>query len=218
MHSALASRRAKTIAANKIGSERSEAVYRMWYVGQSLFSFGALIAYCAGLPKQTLYEIRGPGALLLRGGQIAGLVQLFAGLKQVGWRRWAGVEKFRAWQRGEQLPLAPIAQGPELDGKGKLTDGGPFHRSRHPLNAAAVPMFWLTPRMTTRRLAFNAVGTIYLLLGSLHEEARLRAAYGEAYQRYLRSGAAFFLPASQSRAIEKYRRKAKSADSSLIDQ
>lgn len=193
VHSALASRRAKRIAAYVAGREHSEATYRVFYVGQGLISFAALLAYCAKLPRNTVYHVRGPGAILLRAGQLAGLMQLFAGLRQVGFRRWSGVEKLQAWQKGEEMPLAPVAQGPELDEEGKLTGGGPFRWSRHPLNFAAVPLFWLTPHMTTRRLAFNTVGTAYLVLGSLHEEVRLRAAYGPAYELYLQNGPAFFV-------------------------
>jgi protein-S-isoprenylcysteine O-methyltransferase Ste14 len=77
---------------------------------------------------------------------------------------------------------------------GELRVGGPFLASRHPLNFRAVPVFWCTPHMTTRRLAFSVVATAYLFLGSKHEESRLIAAYGDDYLRYARSGPAFFVP------------------------
>ena len=194
VHSALASRRAKRMAARMVGSERSEATYRVFYVSQGLLSFAALAAYCASLPTHTIYRVRGPGAWLLRAGQLAGAAQLLAGLRQVGVKRWAGVEKLQAWRAGADMPLAPVAQGPELSDDGRLDIGGPFRWSRHPLNFAGVPLFWMTPHMTTRRLAFNAVGTTYLFLGSLHEEARLRSVYGLAYERYRQSQVPFFWP------------------------
>jgi protein-S-isoprenylcysteine O-methyltransferase Ste14 len=194
VHSALASRRAKRIAARMVGSERSDATYRVFYVGQGLLSFAALIAYCVRMPAHTIYRFHGTGALLLRTGQLAGAIHLSVGLRQVGLKRWAGVEKLQAWRAGRDMPLAPVAQGPELANDGRLDIRGPFRWSRHPLNFAALPLFWLTPHMTTRRLAFNAVGTAYLVLGSLHEEARLRSAYGHAYERYLDSQVPFFWP------------------------
>jgi protein-S-isoprenylcysteine O-methyltransferase Ste14 len=199
VHSALASRRAKQVAARMAGSERSDATYRVFYVGQGLLSFAALTAYCASMPAQTVYRIRGPAALLVCSGQLAGALHLLAGLRQVGLSRWAGVGKLQAWREGRDRPLAPVAQGPELADDGRLDIRGPFRWSRHPLNFAAMPLFWLTPHMTTRRLAFNVVGTAYLILGSLHEEARLRSAYGPAYERYLRSQVPFFWPGLRPR-------------------
>lgn len=194
VHSALASRRAKQVASSMMGQERSDATYRVFYIGQGLLSFTALIAYCARLPRRTVYRIHGPGALLLRAGQFGGVIHMLAGLRQVGLKRWAGVDSLQAWRKGADLPLAPVAQGPELGEDGKLGNGGPFRWSRHPLNFAALPLFWLTPHMTTRRLAFNVVGTAYMWLGSLHEEARLKAAYGVAYERYLQAQIPFFWP------------------------
>ena len=60
----------------------------------------------------------------------------------------------------------------------------------------------------TRNLAvFSALATAYFWLGSIHEEQRLRAAYGEPYERYVRSGVPFFfgkrtLSAPTPRALE----------------
>jgi protein-S-isoprenylcysteine O-methyltransferase Ste14 len=48
-------------------------------------------------------------------------------------------------------------------------------------------VFLLFPRMTVNRSALLALVAIYVILGSLHEERRLLAAYGEAYERYRRS-------------------------------
>jgi hypothetical protein len=92
------------------------------------------------------------------------------------------------------VPPEPEAQGPALDAEGKQRAGGPFAWSRHPLNFAPVILFWLTPRMTTNHLAFSAAATAYLVLGSLHEETRLRQAYGVEYAAYQNSGARFYLP------------------------
>lgn len=201
VHSLLASRQAKRVVADMVGSKRSEATYRVFYVGQGLLTFAALTAYCDSLPKQTIYQLRGPAALLVRAGQIAGIVQLLAGLRQVGLKRWAGWDRLQAWRRGVDLPIAPVAQGPEMAEDGSLSASGPFRWSRHPLNFAALPLFWLTPHMTTRRFAFSAVGTAYMVLGSLHEEARLRAAYGEVYERYLQSRVPFFIPGLRPRRV-----------------
>jgi hypothetical protein len=48
--------------------------------------------------------------------------------------------------------------------------------------------------MTVKLLAFNLAATVYLIVGSWHEEARLRAAYGRPYERYRDSGTPFYWP------------------------
>ena len=58
-----------------------------------------------------------------------------------------------------------------------------------------VPTLWLCPRMTANLFAFNSVVTLYLLVGSVHEEKRLRESYGAAYDDYRKSGVNFFVPA-----------------------
>jgi methanethiol S-methyltransferase len=194
LHSAMATRTAKRFAGNLIGSERRDAGYRLFFIGQSLLSFSALLAYGARLPTQTLYRVKGTAAVLMRAGQVAGIVQLITALRQVGVLRWSGIQNFYAWRAGRPLPVGPVAQGPEMTEKEKLTDGGLFRWSRHPLNFAGIPIFWLTPHMTTRRLTFNIVSSIYFVLGSRHEEKRLSDVYGKAYQDYLEKEVPFFWP------------------------
>ena len=57
--------------------------------------------------------------------------------------------------------------------------------------------------MTAKLAAFNVVATIYLSAGSLHEEARFREAYGEAYAEYQASGVGFFVPSANALAKRK---------------
>jgi protein-S-isoprenylcysteine O-methyltransferase Ste14 len=41
--------------------------------------------------------------------------------------------------------------------------------------------------MTANRAVLVALVALYVVLGSMHEEYRLRAAYGDAYERYRRA-------------------------------
>jgi protein-S-isoprenylcysteine O-methyltransferase Ste14 len=72
---------------------------------------------------------------------------------------------------------------------------GPFLVSRHPLNLAPLPVLWLAPTMTVNLAAFNCVATLCFVLGSVHEESRLRTSYGRAYSDYQHSAVPFYLPA-----------------------
>jgi protein-S-isoprenylcysteine O-methyltransferase Ste14 len=43
-------------------------------------------------------------------------------------------------------------------------------------------------------LTFTVASTAYFFIGSLHEEHRLKQAYGHTYREYLNSGRAFLIP------------------------
>jgi protein-S-isoprenylcysteine O-methyltransferase Ste14 len=55
---------------------------------------------------------------------------------------------------------------------------------RHPLYTGGLLMIWFMPVMTTSLLAFNLAATLYLYIGSLFEERRLLAAFGDEYAAY----------------------------------
>lgn len=199
IHSALATRKAKRLAGDLVGDHRRDAGYRTFFIGQSLLTFAALTFYAVGLPKRTLYRVGGPAALLLRLGQAAGVLHLLAGLREIGIGRFIGATNLAAYRNGRNIPFGPVAQGPEIGTDGRLAANGPFRWSRHPLNFSGLPIFWLTPHMTTRRLGFNLVSTAYFILGSAHEEIRLEDAYGDAYRAYVGSGVPFFWPSGRRR-------------------
>jgi methanethiol S-methyltransferase len=185
----------KRVAASLFGEERYRAFYRPFYIVQAVATTSALFLYALRFGTPTLYQVRGFSAYCLRAGQVVALLQVYSGLREVGLLRFVGLDGMLLRLRHMPVPEAQAAQGPESDiVTGRLTAGGPFRWSRHPLNFYAVPLFWLTPKLSTGRLAFNVVATLYLLLGSLHEERRLHRVYGRSYTAYLQSGVPFFFP------------------------
>lgn len=202
IHSALASRSAKQAASRTFGERNRNGLYRVSYIGQSLVSFGLLAAYIRRQPSRELYRIEGPLAILMHAIQAGGMVYATAAAGQVGLRRITGLESFEAWLGDGPVPPEPEAQGPALDDEGRDCAAAPFAWSRHPLNFAPLPILWLWPRMTTSLLAFNTAATVYLVIGSLHEEVRLREAFGNDYDAYLNSGVPFYVPAFERNGLE----------------
>lgn len=194
IHSAFASRAAKQVVARCFGERNRNGLYRNFYIAQALLTFGLLAAYIRRQPSSELYRVEGPLALLMHAVQAGAIVYAVAAAGQVGIRRIVGLESLLAWLGDGPVAPEPEAQGPALDAEGRRHRAGPFAWSRHPLNFVPVPIFWLWPRMTTRLLAFNTAATVYLVIGSLHEEARLKAAFGHDYVAYQRSGVPFYVP------------------------
>lgn len=196
VHSALASRQAKQAAARAFGWRNRNGLYRVFYLAQSGVTLAALAAYLWRVPAgPQLYHVRRPGAWVLHLGQAVALGYAAVAASIVGLPGILGLQPAAKWLKGERhVPAEPEAQGPSLGPDGRLDVRGPFRYSRHPLNLAPLPIFWLWPRMTFKLLVFNLASTLYLVLGSLHEEARLRAAYGAVYDAYTESEVPFYLP------------------------
>jgi hypothetical protein len=196
VHSALASSQAKDAAARIFGERARNAFYRGFFNVQALLTFAALGLYARKLPNRVIYDVRGPARWLMRGGQVAGLGFAAWAAKEVGPLGLLGIAGVRDWMRNERvIPPEPEAQGPSLEATNQVKVRGPFWLMRHPLNFAPLPIFWLNPRMTSRLFAYNLAMTPYMVIGSIHEEMRLRRAYGEAYRSYENSGVSFYLPA-----------------------
>jgi len=202
VHSFLASHTAKRAATRTFGERNRNGLYRVFYIGQSFVTFGLLAAYIRRQPSRELYRVERPLAHLIHAIQAGALVYATSAAGQVGLWRITGLESFLAWLGDGPVPPEPEAQGPALDEEGRRHAAGPFAWSRHPLNFAPLPILWLWPRMTTSFIAFNTAATIYLVIGSLHEEARLREEFGDDYDAYLNSGIPFYLPAPERSSLE----------------
>ncbi|MDT8298930.1 MAG: isoprenylcysteine carboxylmethyltransferase family protein, partial [Spirochaetaceae bacterium] len=65
-----------------------------------------------------------------------------------------------------------------------LVVSGAYSWVRHPLYSFGFVMIWSAPRMTAGAMALSIAASLYLWLGTYHEEAGLRHIFGEQYIRY----------------------------------
>lgn len=202
VHSTLASSAVKQQAAGLVGERNRNGLYRVFFIAQSALTASLLAMYLRQLPSREIYRVEGLPAGLMQTFRGAALLAGFWAARQIGIARVSGVEALVAWSRNGAVPSEPVAQGPALDNRGLARTAGRFAWSRHPLNLVPLPVLWLSPVMTTTLLAFNIATTFYLAVGSLHEESRLRQAYGAAYEAYLKSGVPFYLPAFHRSAMQ----------------
>jgi methanethiol S-methyltransferase len=194
MHSVFASRTVKRTAARLFGRRNRNALYRPFYLVQSVITIAVLMAYVRHQPARVLYHYKGLAAVPFRIIQAAGICWATAAAYQVGLLEILGVRPaLRLLSCAGEIDPEPAAQGPALAGH-HLRVQGPFRLTRHPLNVAPLPIVWFFPRMSTNLLAFNLVSTAYLVVGSVLEENRLLARYGDVYRDYQSSGVPFYVP------------------------
>ena len=195
IHSVLASKAAKKKAIELFGERTRNGLYRPFYNGLAIATFGALGLYALRLPNRELYKIHRPFSWLMHSVQFFFLLYLLYGARQIGFLKFAGVPNVVALATGQSfVPIEPEGQGPIQTSPDKMKITGPFRFSRHPLNFGMIPIIWLMPRMTVNLAAFNVITTIYLIAGSIHEEKRFVETYGQAYIDYQTSEINFFIP------------------------
>jgi len=184
IHSLLASRQVKQLVAATLGERVRVGGYRFAFIVQSMVCFTGLTVWFLRQPDRELYCVPAPWSWLMRLGQVASLGLGFSAVRILGVEEFNGLPQFRALLDGLPSQPEPEAQGPPQASDHDMVVEGPYRYVRHPNNLAPLGVLALFPRMTVNRAALVLAAAAYAVLGSLHEEYRLRATYGEAYRRY----------------------------------
>ncbi len=113
-------------------------------------------------------------AFLGRVLQLIGLIGAGVTLYQTDVWRFMGIRQAVHYLQGEPT---------EFD-QGPLIISGLYAWMRHPLYTFSLLLLWATPVMTLPSLALAIGATLYFWLGSIYEELKLVAEFGDAYREY----------------------------------
>jgi protein-S-isoprenylcysteine O-methyltransferase Ste14 len=168
LHSLMASRPCKAWA-RRLAGPGSDRWYRLVYNIVAVVTLLPLLPLLAGLPDQTLYVVPAPWRWLLLSGQALGVLLLLAALRQTDAAHFLGLR-----QPGDATP----------DAESPLTTQGFYAYVRHPMYSAGLLIIWLSPAMSANMLVVALFWTLYMYVGSFHEERRLIHEFGDAYRAY----------------------------------
>ena len=187
IHSVFASKQVKDLAHRIAGPRYRDGLYRFAFNAQSVVSLLWAARRFSRLPDRELYRVRPPWSWLFRASQAASLGVLLSGVRVMGILNFAGITPLRDLLTGKDVRPAPEAQGPPVGADDEVVRSRAFRFTRHPGNLGALGFFLFLPRMTANRAVLVALVALYVVLGSMHEEYRLRVAYRAAYERYRRA-------------------------------
>jgi protein-S-isoprenylcysteine O-methyltransferase Ste14 len=161
-HSIFARGPVKTWLARVIPTDLIRSVY-VWIASLLLMSV-CLLWRPIGV---NFYDVTGFAAVALAAVQLVGL--------------WIIARAVRGLDPLELAGIHPPSES------GALQTSGPFRWVRHPLYFGWVLAVFGAAHMTSDRLAFAAISSLYLVIAVPWEERLLRKTFGEDYARYVRA-------------------------------
>lgn len=168
IHSLMASLPVKAWARRQFGPA-ADRYYRLVFNGIGFLAFLPVLALDGLLPDRSLYRVPFPWVLLTTALQVCAVLIAAVGVLQLGAGSFLGLRQLISPQETTQSTLVVT---------------GIYRYIRHPLYTAGILFIWLSPVMTTNLLAMYIGITIYFVIGSLHEESRMRREFGDAYREY----------------------------------
>ncbi|HEX2869208.1 MAG TPA: NnrU family protein [Ignavibacteriales bacterium] len=176
VHSLLASRKLKTIVAEKYGDY--VAFYRMLYNLVSFFLFMLLLEFVPK-PDIIIYDLNTPFDIIIFVLQIISLIFLIWSFTSFDLLEFLGIKQIIRWYNGTY-------SAEDLDEKGTLVTSGLYKISRHPVYLFTILFLGLRPQMDLFYLVSFVCISAYFYAGSVYEERKLLEKFGSEYAVYMK--------------------------------
>lgn len=157
------------------GERAYRGLYRLLYnviAGWTLLPILYLLITRA--PDGALWSVPMPFRLVNYTLQFIGALGALAALWQTDVWRFLGLRQLVRYVRGEADPEPPSP----------FISTGTYRLVRHPIYFFGLLVLWANPVMSWTVFIVSLWAAVYFLAGSLHEEQRLLAEFGDAYRIY----------------------------------
>ncbi len=148
--------------------------YRLLYNLTSLLTATTLFFWQQHLPARTVLILPGWSVFVRVPLSLLSLYLFVAGCQAHDCRAVLGIAQLKA-------RTANAVRAPSAD---TLISSGILGRVRHPWYTAGILLLWTPGSYTDVTLAVHLVLTAYFIIGSILEERRLLARFGDAYREY----------------------------------
>ena len=165
LHSLLASRQFKSLVWSIFGPGMDRWYIKFFGIFAAITLVPLALLFLSS-PGKRLYVIKSPWRWLMVAGQIMASLATVLAFTDAP-HRFTISQQLRKSAR--PLPLHPR---------------GIYRFVQDPFLLSGLLQLWLTPFMTSRLLVLYAMSSVYLFLGSLHWESRLRYQFGKEYDDY----------------------------------
>lgn len=170
---------AAAVTKNAFRARFGERFYQGWYrllynIVSAISILPILIILWLLVPQVTLWSIPYPWRYLTMIIQGMALIGLAVSLLQTDVWSFVGVRQVVRYFNGAEEPKVPE----------QFVSTGTYRLVRHPLYFFSLVFIWLNPEMSLGSFLFNSLAALYFWIGSIYEERRLLAAFGDAYEEY----------------------------------
>lgn len=170
LHSLLISRRTQRLAGSLFG--RSLRFYRLAYIVFSSISLLPVLFYQYGLEQHVLFSWNGPARLIQILFLAYALVFFYFGARSYDLKYFLGLRQIH-----EGVQAAPSVS---------FVRHGILAHVRHPWYGGGLAFLWAYDDISDVALVSRSILSLYLVIGTVIEERRLKETIGEPYRRYCR--------------------------------
>ncbi|RUM41721.1 MAG: hypothetical protein DSY70_00785 [Desulfobulbus sp.] len=151
-----------------------QGAHRLFYVGFSCLSLIPVLWYQFSLPQQQFFSWHGPWRILQFLLLFYAVIMFYGGKKVYDTSYFLGIRQWKNYRHNQEPQSLPF------------TSKGILRYVRHPWYSGSLTFLWAMGPLTDVTILARTLLSLYLVIGTLLEEHKLKLQIGEPYHEYCR--------------------------------